>query len=181
MDLLSKQKNKFIGRVIGRGKHLLSLGEPTQKEVDAQLAKIRRILEEKPEKPANLIGRAKRTIIKGKTNLLVVAIIVLAGMASLCLGASVVRIYTKVINKTENTMEVMSISFPNEEAGRLIDEITELRKAGKYEKTFIKEAIKDGILFRVYKVRYTLSNGKEIVFNKWANIPDKETHKPNNF
>jgi len=42
------------------------------------------------------------------------------------------------------------------------DEINELRKAGKYERTFIKEVEKDGVKIRLYEDRFTLSNGKVI-------------------
>ena len=187
MNLLNKQKGKFIDGVISRGKNLLSLGEPTQKEVDAQLAKIRRVLDEKPEKQINLITAVKKLTLKAKANLLVIAVIALAGIAFLCLGASVVKIYIKEISRTENTATVMSVSFPSEnaankqEADRLIDEITELKKAGKYEKTFFKDIVTDGILFRIYKVRYILSSGKEIIINEGSNIPETETSKPNGF
>ncbi len=42
------------------------------------------------------------------------------------------------------------------------DEIEELRKAGEYERTFIKEVEKDGVKVRLYEDRFTLSNGKVI-------------------
>jgi hypothetical protein len=42
------------------------------------------------------------------------------------------------------------------------DEIDELKKAGKYERTFIKEIEKDGVKIRYYEDSYTLSNGKVI-------------------
>ncbi len=42
------------------------------------------------------------------------------------------------------------------------DEIEELRKAGKYERTFIKEVEKNGVKIRLYEDRFTLSNGKVI-------------------
>lgn len=42
------------------------------------------------------------------------------------------------------------------------DEINELRKAGKYERTFIKEVEKNGVKMRFYEDRFTLSNGKVI-------------------
>ncbi len=42
------------------------------------------------------------------------------------------------------------------------DEIHELRKAGKYERTFIKEVEKNGVKIRLYEDRFTLSNGKVI-------------------
>jgi hypothetical protein len=42
------------------------------------------------------------------------------------------------------------------------DEIHELRKAGKFERTFIKEVEKNGVKIRFYEDRFTLSNGKVI-------------------
>jgi len=50
----------------------------------------------------------------------------------------------------------------NEFLRRQFDEINELRKAGKYERTFIKEVEKDGVKIRLYEDRFTLSNGKVI-------------------
>jgi hypothetical protein len=42
------------------------------------------------------------------------------------------------------------------------DEIHELRKVGKYERTFIKEVEKNGVKIRLYEDSFTLSNGKVI-------------------
>jgi len=52
------------------------------------------------------------------------------------------------------------------------DEINELRKAGKYERTFIKEVEKNGVKIRLYEDRFTLSNGKVITMG--AGEPVKE-------
>ena len=55
--------------------------------------------------------------------------------------------------------------FTPEEKERLqeqFEEINELRKAGKGERTFLKEIEKDGLRIRLYEVRYTLSNGEVI-------------------
>ena len=43
-----------------------------------------------------------------------------------------------------------------------LDEIEELRKAGKFERTFIKEVEKNGVKIRLYEDHFTLSNGKVI-------------------
>ncbi len=51
-------------------------------------------------------------------------------------------------------------------------EIDELRKAGKYERTFIKEVEKNGVKIRLYEDRFTLSNGKVITMG--AGEPVKE-------
>ncbi|MGD8883109.1 MAG: hypothetical protein PVI82_14530 [Desulfobacterales bacterium] len=42
------------------------------------------------------------------------------------------------------------------------DEINELRKAGKFERTFIKEIEIDGVMRNLYEDSFTLSNGKVI-------------------
>ena len=47
-----------------------------------------------------------------------------------------------------------------------IREIEELRKAAKYEKTFMQEWVEKGMSFRLYKVSYTLSSGKVITANE---------------
>ena len=52
------------------------------------------------------------------------------------------------------------------------DEIHELRKAGKFERTFIKEVEKNGVKIRLYEDRFTLSNGKVITMG--AGEPVKE-------
>jgi len=56
-------------------------------------------------------------------------------------------------------------NFTEEDAQKAeqeFDEIDELRKAGKYERTFIKEVEKNGVKIRLYEDRFTLSNGKVI-------------------
>jgi len=42
------------------------------------------------------------------------------------------------------------------------DEINELRRAGKYERTFLKETEKDGVKIHLYRDSFTLSNGKVV-------------------
>jgi hypothetical protein len=45
------------------------------------------------------------------------------------------------------------------------DEIHELRKAGNFERTFVKEDEQDGIKIRFYKDHFTLSSGKTITMD----------------
>jgi hypothetical protein len=52
------------------------------------------------------------------------------------------------------------------------DEIDELKKAGKYERTFIKEIEKDGVKIRYYEDSYTLSNGKVIKIGAGEAVKD---------
>jgi hypothetical protein len=49
-----------------------------------------------------------------------------------------------------------------------LDEINELRRAGKYERTFIKEIEKDGVKIRLYRETFTLSNGKVVTLTAGA-------------
>ena len=57
------------------------------------------------------------------------------------------------------------VEFTEEEKARLkqmADEINELRKAGKGERTFWKETEANGLRIRLYHVRYTLLNGEVV-------------------
>ena len=48
------------------------------------------------------------------------------------------------------------------------DEINELRKAGEYERTFIKEIEEDGVTIRLYKDTFKLSGGKVVTLTSGA-------------
>jgi len=52
-----------------------------------------------------------------------------------------------------------------------MDEIKELRQAGKGERTLLRETEQNGQTLRVYEVRYTLSNGKAVTVTETVN-PD---------
>jgi hypothetical protein len=59
--------------------------------------------------------------------------------------------------------------FTEEERAQLkkqSDEINELRKAGKCERTFLEEIERDGMKIRLYRVRYTLSDGRVITLTE---------------
>ncbi|MHC4169445.1 MAG: hypothetical protein ACYSWQ_21060 [Planctomycetota bacterium] len=56
----------------------------------------------------------------------------------------------------------MSDAERNEALKKQFDEIHELRKAGKYERTFIEEIEVDGARHHLYEDRFTLSNGKVV-------------------
>ena len=59
-----------------------------------------------------------------------------------------------------------SLGLPDTERRELLkkqfDEIEELRKAGRYERTFMKEIEKDGVRIRLYRDSFTLSDGKVV-------------------
>lgn len=52
-----------------------------------------------------------------------------------------------------------------EEMKQIFKELHELRQAGKFERTFVKEDEQDGIKIRFYKDHFTLSSGKTITMN----------------
>ncbi len=52
------------------------------------------------------------------------------------------------------------------------DEIEELKKAGKFERTFIKEIEKDGVKIRYYEDSFTLSSGKVIKMGAGEAVKD---------
>lgn len=57
------------------------------------------------------------------------------------------------------------VEFTEQEKEQLrqqFDEVNELRKAGKGERTFWKEIEEDGVRTRLYHVRYTLSSGQVV-------------------
>ena len=61
----------------------------------------------------------------------------------------------------------------NEFLKKQFDEIHELRKAHKFERTFIKEVEKNGVKIRLYEDRFTLSNGKVITMGAGEGEPVK--------
>jgi hypothetical protein len=70
---------------------------------------------------------------------------------------------------TVTTTEVtLSGDFADEEEARRVNQETrELKKAGKYERTFLKEIEINGVKRRIYTYRYTLSNGRVMAFNEY--------------
>lgn len=54
------------------------------------------------------------------------------------------------------------------------DEIHELKKAGKYERTFLEEIEKDGAKIRLYQDSFILSNGKVITLTSAEEVTEKD-------
>ncbi len=77
---------------------------------------------------------------------------------------------------TSTTTEVtLSGDFADEEeAKRVWEETRELKKAGKYERTFRKEIERNGVKSHIYTYRYTLSNGRVVGFGESERVKDKE-------
>jgi len=124
------------------------------------------------------------------------AVIAIAVMLPLSYGATkIIRTYvfeeeTETIQTNKDgsvtvtvtaTTTGLSGDYANrKEAKKEYDEISALRKAGKYEKTLKKEWVKNGTKIRLYKVRYTLSNGKVITMNESeaASATDEDKQQP---
>lgn len=91
--------------------------------------------------------------------------------------AKIIKTYffqEKPVSTTQNGVTVTKMSTTKlsgeyadeKQARRVYDEINQLRKAGKYEKTLIKEWVENGIVFQLYKVRYTLASGEVVTGNE---------------
>jgi hypothetical protein len=69
------------------------------------------------------------------------------------------------------------VQFTEEEKAQLkrqSDEVNELRKAGKGERTFLREVEENGMKIRLYQVRYTLSDGGVVTITEGTG-PDGKT------
>ncbi len=79
---------------------------------------------------------------------------------------------TVTVTTTEVTLAADSFA-DEEEAKRVWQETQELKKAGKYEKTFRKEIERNGVRYRIYMYSYTLSNGRGIGFAESERVKDE--------
>ena len=73
---------------------------------------------------------------------------------------------------TTGTNIILSGEWDENEVKNIYDEINRLRKAGKYEKTFVKEWVENGILYRAYRVRYVLASGEVVTGNEFQSLTD---------
>jgi hypothetical protein len=60
----------------------------------------------------------------------------------------------------------------NDQAKKVYDEISRLKEAGKYEKTFVKEWVENGVLHRAYRVRYVLASGEVVTIGEYQPVND---------
>ena len=70
----------------------------------------------------------------------------------------------------------LGVEFTEEEKVQLkkqSDEINELRRAGKGERTFLKEIEDNGMKIRLYEVRYTLSDGRVVTITEGTDAEGK--------
>ena len=111
----------------------------------------------------------------------VAAVVAIAAMVLLPLtyaGGKIIKSYfveVEVIETIENedgsivkigtarAIAVEPSEQPNEQEAK---EIEELRKAGKFEKVLVEERVENGMKFSLYKVSYTLSNGKVVTVSE---------------
>ena len=68
----------------------------------------------------------------------------------------------------------LSGDFADEEdARRVWEETRQLKKGGRYERTFRKEIERNGVKHNIYTYRYTLSNGRVVQFNESEDVDDQ--------
>ena len=113
------------------------------------------------------------------------AAIAIVVLMSLSYGASkIIRIYhfefgSRRINEdgtitaTQTSVTLSGDFADEEEAKRIWEETRELKKAGKYERTYLKEIERNGIKSHIFTYRYTLSNGRVVEFNESERVPQE--------
>jgi hypothetical protein len=114
------------------------------------------------------------------------AAVAIAVLLPLTYGAvKIVKVYTlrfssRQIDKdgsvtvTETEVTLSGNFADEEEAKRVWQETSALKKAGKYERTFLKEIERNGVKHRIYDYRYTLSNGQVITFAESERVKEEE-------
>ncbi len=114
------------------------------------------------------------------------AAIAIAVLLPLTYGAvKIVKVYTFTIDTrqvnedgsitaTSTYVKLSGYFADEEEAKRVWQETTELKKAGKYERTFLKEIERNGVKYRYYNYRYTLSNGQVITFAESERVKEED-------
>jgi len=70
------------------------------------------------------------------------------------------------ITATKTSVTLSGDFADEEEAKRIWEETRELKKAGKYERTFRKEIERNGVKSYIFSYRYILSNGQVVTFNE---------------
>ena len=73
---------------------------------------------------------------------------------------------TKTVEKTKFSGDFAS----EEEAKRVYLETRELKKAGQYERTFLREVERNGVRSYIYLYQYTLSDGMAIEFAEGEDV-----------
>jgi hypothetical protein len=79
-----------------------------------------------------------------------------------------------IVTKTSVDVTIAGDFTDEDEAIRVWQETRELKKAGKYERTFRKEIERNGIKSRIYTYRYTLSNGRVVAFGESERVNEGE-------
>ncbi|MHC4105177.1 MAG: hypothetical protein ACYSR9_09565 [Planctomycetota bacterium] len=78
------------------------------------------------------------------------------------------------ITSTTTSVKLSGYFDDEEQAKRVWQETQELKKAGKYERTFLKEVERNGVKRRIYQYRYTLSNGEVVKFAESESVKEEE-------
>ncbi len=114
------------------------------------------------------------------------AVIAIAVLLPLTYGAvKIVKAYTFTIDTrqvnedgsitaTSTYVKLSGYFADEEEAKRVWQETRELKKAGKYERTFLKEIERNGVKYRYYNCRYTLSNGQVVAFSESERVKEED-------
>jgi hypothetical protein len=66
----------------------------------------------------------------------------------------------------------LSGEWDENQVKKVYDEVNRLKDAGKYEKTFVKEWVENGILYRAYRVRYILASGEVVTMGESQPVND---------
>jgi len=159
---------------------LISQIEPSPEAIALAMERVRRVLVNVLEKKETLKPiRIWETILKTRMlRFAAAAIITIFILLPLSYGvAKIIKTYffqemptsitqNGVTVTTTNTTKLSGEYADENQARKVYDEINRLRKAGKYEKTLIKEWVENGIVFQLYKVRYTLASGEVVTGNE---------------
>jgi len=114
------------------------------------------------------------------------AAIAIAVLLPLTYGAvKIVKVYTFRIDTRQvnedggitaisTSVKLSGYFADEEEAKRVWQETRELKKAGKYERTFLEEIERNGVKYRYYNYRYILSNGQVVAFSESERVKEED-------
>ena len=164
---------------------LISQIEPSPEAVALAMERVRRVLvnmmeKKETSKPIRIWETILRTRI---SRLAAAAVVTIFVLLPLSYGAvKIIKTYffqgkpTSVTQKGVTVPMMRATELPREwdeeQARKVYDEINRLREAGKCEKTLIKEWVENGILYRVYRVRYVLASGDVVTMGECWPVND---------
>jgi len=161
---------------------VISQIEPSPESTARAMERVRRVLvnmqgKKETPKPIGIWGRILKTRV---SRFAAAAIFTIFVLLPLSYGAvKIIKTYffqekTTSVTPAKTTSSVTKLSGEGDEnqAGKVYDELNRLREAGKYEKTFVKEWVENGILYRKYRVRYVLASGEVVTMNEFQSLTD---------